>query len=346
MLRPSQHHLERQAPELLALVALAGALYLAAGAAMGYIAGFHAVWDTLRHPVWWWLPISLGSVALSFVGYYFGYRGVGQVEDGPDDLTVGERLAVVGAGFGGFLAHGGSAIDRFVMRAGGASKREAKVRVGLLAGLEHGVLAFPCSVAAMYLLAVGIGKPPSDFTYPWAIAPWIGFAIAFWAAERYRSRLRGRGGWRERVSVLLDTIHLVRAMFRRPVQFAPALGGMLLFWLTDMFALWAAIAAFGFRMNGGSLVVAFGTAAIVTRRTGPLGGAGILTAALTPTLWYSGAPWAQAVAGVLVYRFFTLWLPLPFSFLAIPKLRELGQESNELPEEETEAEENEPALQR
>jgi hypothetical protein len=69
-------------------------------------------------------------------------------------------------------------------------------------------------------------------------------------------------------------------------------------------------------------------------------------AALPPTLWQSGAPWAPAVLGVFAYRFFTLWLPLPFSFLAIPKLRDLGRESGALPSEETEEEEEEPAIQR
>jgi uncharacterized membrane protein YbhN (UPF0104 family) len=342
----SRHHLERKAPELLGLVALALLLYLAAAAVMAWIAGFHDVYHHLVNPTWWWLPLSLGAVALSFVGYYFGYEGIGKVENGPVELSTDERLAVVAAGFGGFLAHGGSAIDRFVMRAGGASKREAKVRVSLLAGLEHGILAFPCSAAAIYLLVIGHRKPPLDFTIPWAVAPWIGFAIAFWAAERYRDQLRGRDGWRGSVSVLLDTVHLVREMFRHPLRYAPSLLGMLFFWLCDMFALWATVAAFGYRMNGGALMVAFGTAMIVTRRTGPLAGAGILMAALTPTLWYCGAPWPAAMLGVFVYRFFTLWLPLPFSFLAIPKLLELGHRSGELPSDETEAEENEPALTR
>jgi hypothetical protein len=49
---------------------------------------------------------------------------------------------------------------------------------------------------------------------------------------------------------------------------------MLLYWLGDMWPLWAAIAAFGFHMNGASMMVAFGTAMIVTRRTGPLGESG------------------------------------------------------------------------
>ena len=342
----SRSHLEQEAPQLGGLVALAAALDLGAVAGMAYIAGFSKIWHAIQHPRWEWLVVSAGAVALSFVGYYFGYRGVGQVEEGPDDLETGERLAAVAAGFGGFLAHGGSAIDRFVMRLAGASKRETKVRVALLGGFEHAMLTIPGTIAAIVLLVQRPKLPHLDFLIPWAVGPALGFALAFWAAERYRERLRGRGGWRGRLSILLDTAHLVGQLGRHPLQYAPALGGMLLFWLADILSLWAAMAAFGFHMNVAAAVIAFGTAMIVTRRTGPLGGAGILMAALPPTLWQCGAPWVPAVLGTFVYRFYTLWLPMPVSFAAIPKLRELGRESGELPDEETEAEENEPAVSR
>jgi hypothetical protein len=98
---------------------------------------------------------------------------------------------------------------------------------------------------------------------------------------------------------------------------------MLLYWLGDMWALWAAMAAFGFRMHGPTMMVAFGTAMILTRRTGPLCGAGILDAALAATLWYCGAPWVAAVLGTFGYRFFAIWLPQPLSFLMLPRLRRL-----------------------
>jgi uncharacterized membrane protein YbhN (UPF0104 family) len=343
MLRPSRHLVESEAKRLALLTAIAAVLYAAAGVGMAYVAGFDAVRARLLHPVWWWLAISAGVTLLSFVGYYFGYRGVGKVEGGPDDLTAASRLAVVSAGFGGFLAHGGSGLDEFVMRAAGADEREARVRVTLLAGLEHGILAFPCSLAAIYLLVRGIDKPPHDFTIPWAVGPAVGFAIAFWVAHRYRKAWRSRDGWRGKTSILLDGIHLIGVMFRRPGTYAAALGGTLLFWLADMFALWAAMAAFGFRMNGGSEVVAFGTAMIVTRRTGPLGGAGILGCALPPTLWISGAPFAAAVLGTFAYRFFTLWLPQPAAFASLPRLRTLLDRARG--PHGTRADVDEPALQ-
>ncbi len=344
--RWSRHRVDVASQGLALMTAVAVALYLAAGFGMAYVAGFGSVWRTVQQPDWPWLAASLGGVALAFVGYYFGYRGVGKVEGGPEDLDVRSRLAVVAAGFGGFLAHGGAGLDRHVMRAAGASEREATVRVSLLAGLAHGILAIPCSAAAIALLLAGVDEPPHDFTYPWAILPGVGFVAGLWAAERYRRRLRGRGGWRERLSVGLDAAHLVGALFRHPLRYPLALPGMLVFWLADMFALWAALAAFHFRMNVGAEVVAFGTAMIVTRRTGPLGGAGLLGVALPPTLWVSGAPWTAAVLGTFSYRFFALWPPQPLSFLSLPRLRAVLEDAEDASAQDVEAAEEEPALRR
>jgi uncharacterized membrane protein YbhN (UPF0104 family) len=319
----SHSHVGARPHRLLLLTALAALLYVGVGVALAYVAGFDDVWRAVQHPDWPWLAASLGLVVLAFAGYYFGYRGIGKIEGGPDELSHADRLAVVAAGFGGFFAHGGAGIDRAVMRAAGASKREAKVRVTLLGGLEHLILAIPCSAAAIVLLVEGVRKPPLDFTIPWAVGPALGFGIALWAAERYRERLRRRRGWRGKLSILLDAAHLIGAMFGHPLRYARAISGMLLYWLGDMWALWVAMAAFGYRMNAATEMVAFGTAMIVTRRTGPLAGAGILGAALAAALWYCGAPWVAAVLGTFTYRFFAVWLPQPLSFLMLPRLRRL-----------------------
>lgn len=346
----SRHHVGSKPHRLALLTGAAALLYLAAGVALAYVAGFGDIWRAVQHPNWLWLLASVGGVTLAFVGYYFGYWGVGNVEDGPDDLSHADRLAVVAAGFGGFLAHGGTGLDRIVMRAAGGSEREAKVRVTLLGGLEHGILAIPCSVAAILLLAEGSRTPPLDFTIPWAIGPWVGFAFAYWAAEKYRARLRRRGGWRQKLSIVFDATHLVGAMFRDPRRYWQAISGMLLYWLGDMWALWMATAAFGYRMNPPTTMVAFGTAMIVTRRTGPLGGVGILEAALAATLWYCGAPWTAAVLGTFAYRFLAVWVPQPVSFAMLPRLRRLLESSPDADAptaaEQDEAGRKEPALRR
>ncbi len=111
----------------------------------------------------------------------------------------------------------------------------------------------------------------------------------------------------------------------RPRRHGLATGGMLLFWLADAFSAWAALAAFGFTMNGAALIVGFGTGMVVTRRTGPLAGAGLLMLILPVTIWYSGAPLATSVAAIFAYRVLSLWLPMPFALASLRTLREMGE---------------------
>jgi uncharacterized membrane protein YbhN (UPF0104 family) len=100
---------------------------------------------------------------------------------------------------------------------------------------------------------------------------------------------------------------------------------MALFWAADAFAVWAGMAAFGFRMGVAELIVGYATGMVFTRRTGPLGGAGFLALFLPLCLWYCGAPLAGAVAGVFAYRILALWLPMPLALAFLPTLRTMGE---------------------
>ena len=93
--------------------------------------------------------------------------------------------AVVAAGFGGFLAHGGGALDQYAL-GGGAQEGDAKARVAALGGMEHGVLSIGGYAAAIIVLATGRGQPALDCTLPWAILPVPGFLIRtrFVSSER------------------------------------------------------------------------------------------------------------------------------------------------------------------
>lgn len=340
----SAHHVHRRSTELGALVGLAAVLQMSAAVGMAYVAGFSAVASALARVSWPWLLGSVAAMGLSFVGYYFAYRGIYEVECGTR-LKKQHMLAVVAGGFGGFLAHGGSALDDYALRSAGAEKRDATVRVSALAGMEHGVLAVLGTAAGITVLAMGLSRPPADFSIPWSVLPIPGFAIAFWAAERYRERLRDRGGWRAKVGVFLDSIHLNRLLFLRPRDHGPAVAGMTLFWVADAFAMWAALAAFGYVMNPAPMFIGYATGMVFTRRTGPLGGAGVLMVVLPVTIWYSGAPLAVSVVAVFAYRVISLWLPMPFSLATLPILRHMGEPG--VPHAEGEARApGEPALRR
>lgn len=321
----STHHVNRTWLQLAGLVAVAAALDVAAVAGMAYVAGFAEVRHRLANAHWWWLAPAAGAVLLAFCGYYFAYRGVNWVEGGAR-LKRSALLAVVVAGFGGFLAHGATALDEFAMRGAGEGKDDAKIRVGALAGFEHGILALivcPAAIAALLTAAV---IPRTDFSWPWAVIPPPAFAVVIWVAERYRRGLLRRRGWRRRLGMFLETGHLVFELLSHPLRRSPALIGMALYWGADMFALWATTAVFGVRMSALAVIVAFGTGMLFTRRTAPLAGAGLLTVALVPTLWYGAAvPFAAATLGVACYRVLTVWLPLPGALVMIPELRRLGR---------------------
>lgn len=301
------------------------ALQLAAVVGVAYIAGFSVVWQTVRSFRPFWLPGVLGCLGLSFVGYYFAYQGIYEVNDGPR-LSPGRMRAVVAAGFGGFLAHSGAAVDHYALRTTGITERSARARVWALGGLEHGMLAAPALVAAVVLLLEGSKTPPLDVTLPWAVVPLPGFLLAFHLARRYKDRLRPAGRLRAGLVDLTRAIDLIGQMFADFGRYWSAPGGMVLFWVADGLAAWCALASFGYYMNGARFAVGLATGALFTRRTGPLAGAGVLTLVLPLSLWYCGADLAPALLGVFVFRLVSVWLPMPISFFYLRTLRSMGEE--------------------
>ncbi len=321
----SHHYLHTRLGPLTLLIGAAAVLQLAAGAGLGYVAGFSAIRDVLRAFDWVWMVPVVIALLVSFVGYYFAYAGIYRVDAGPTKLSASQLRGVVLAGFGGFLAHGGGALDTYALEAAGADERDAKARVSCLGGMEHGMLSLIGTVAAVVLLTMGLTVPPLDFTLPWAVIPVPGFLLAFWLAERYRDRVRTAPGWQGQLGIFLDGIHLVRGLFRHPKTYAAGLLGMTAFWVAESFMGWSALAAFGLRMNWAQFIIGFGTGMVFTRRTGPLAGAGVLDLILPVTVWASGAPFATAVVGLFVYRAVSLWLPMPFSLARLPQLRDMGR---------------------
>ena len=145
------------------------------------------------------------------------------------------------------------------------------------------MLALYGCAAAIAWLSLGLPGVPADVTLPWAIIPLPAFA-AFWLASCYRARLTGRAGWRAMLSVFLDAVLLIRALFTQPIRHRGATAGMALFWTGDALAAWAGLAAFGLLMNGAALIVGYCTWMVFARRTAPLAGEGTLTLILPLTI--------------------------------------------------------------
>jgi hypothetical protein len=318
--------IDRRGAALVPPILLAGAMNLAAVVGLSYVAGFRAVYASLTRIQWPWLCAVPAAFAVSAVGYYFAYRRIYAAEAGYE-LSRRQLTAVVAAGFDGLFSTGGLRPDGMVLQASGASRREAMVRLTTLTGMEQGILGLYGCAAAIAFLCLGLAGVPLDYTLPWAVIPVPAFVAGFWLASHYQARLRGRPGWRARLSVFDDAVLLIRKLFVHPVRHRGAIVGMAVFWAGDALAVWSALAAFGYRMNGAALLVGYCTGMVFTRRVAPLAGSGTLTLILPLTIWALGAPLPTAVVGVAAYRLLCFWLPLPPALASLPVLRELTRRS-------------------
>lgn len=316
----STHHVYRRPRHLALLFLTMAGLQVAAAFMLGALAGWDRLHRVLLHFQPLWLFGTAAALLVSFAGYYYAYRSVYRVDRGPR-LREPQMAAVVLSSFAGFLAHGHEGLDGLAMRSAGAGDREVSVRASALAGLEQALLAVVGCVAAITVLVSGTPRPPSSFTLPWAVIPVPAMAVAFWLGERYRQRLRTRRGWRGQLGIFLDSIHLLRELHVRHVS---AVLGMAVFWLAEGFAAWCGVAAAGVRMNFAGLLVGYATGLVFSRRTGPLGGAGVLAVVLPLAVSYSGVGLPTAAVGLLCYQVFSTWLPLPASLAGLPTLRRMG----------------------
>jgi len=164
-------------------------------------------------------------------------------------------------------------------------EQSARVRVISLGVLEWAVLAPIAWVASVVFLATGEDVMPS-LLWPWAIGVPVGFGLAIWASsasriERFK-KLRGkRGEW---VCNVLEGVGILRRMIAEPLKWAPALLGTALYWVLDMAAFYGALRAFGLHAGLGKVIIAYATGYAATRRSLPLGGAGITEFLMTYAL--------------------------------------------------------------
>lgn len=314
-------HLERT-HTLVALVVFGACLAAGASVGVAYVAGFDQLFRRALDLQWEWLGAALAGEALAYLGYTFAYRDVARTEGGTE-LPLRRAAALVSAGFGVFVAAGGFALDESALQRLGLSKDEARARVLALGVLEYLVLA-PVAVVAAVSVLLRHPSVPLSFTIPWVTAV-PGGILAAWLLYRYGRGLAGRRGFRSVVRHTLAAFDLMAAMARAPVRHVGALAGIAVYWAGDIFCLWAALHLFQVHPPPVSqLVLGYATGYALTRRTLPLGGAGIVEVLLPVSLGWVGIPLVPAFLASLVYRGVNLWLPLLPALVGLPTLRRLG----------------------
>jgi uncharacterized membrane protein YbhN (UPF0104 family) len=309
---------DRRLP-LLATTAAAAVAFLAALAVMAAIAGFDGVVHHFHSRLLFWLAVAFAAEMAAFCAYVLAYRSVAAVDGGPR-LTLLEATELVAVGFGAFLAKGGAALDSKALRSRGGAEREGEVRVLALDALEHAPLAPAACAAAISLLVQGRHKPGLDFTIPWATLVPVGAVLAF-VGVRHRDRFTGTKGWRGKLGDVLEGIEVLFRLAREWRDHWLAFVGASVYWAGDVLCLWASLKPFDAAPRFAPIVLAHAVGYVLTRRTLPLAGAGIVEVLMPLTLVASGAPFAGAILGVFVYRLFNLWLPLVPAAAALPRLR-------------------------
>ena len=151
---------------------------------------------------------------------------------------------------------------------------------------------------------------------------------------RHIDRFAGKDGWRGKLGHALEGIRILFRLAREWRVHWTGFFGATVYWAGDVVCLWASLRPFDAAPPFAAIVLAHAVGYVLTRRTLPLAGAGIVEVLMPLTLVAAGAPFAGALLGVLTYRVFNLWLPLVPALAATPHLRRrFGHRFQVLPHE-------------
>ncbi|HUJ56499.1 MAG TPA: lysylphosphatidylglycerol synthase transmembrane domain-containing protein [Gaiellaceae bacterium] len=328
-------------------VALGVALVAGAVAGIGQIASFHRMLHALDRADGEWFPVCLGGELIAYAGFIAAYRDVARVDGGPC-FSFWTATRVVVLGFGAFIvatSAGSLGLDFWALHRAGEPPRDAFRRVLALNTVEWMVLAILAFLSAA-VVAAGWGSAPPEMELAWlAIVPACILAAVWVSSPRRSDRLAslpgtrvelardprtwpawvwhtGRGAFSESVGGVV----IVRHLLAQPRRHAGGVLGFAVFWTGDILTLYAALRAFGVHPPLPALVLAYSTAYVVTMLPLPAGGSGGIEAGIAFSLNAVGIPLAQALVATLVYRVFTLWLPIVPAALALTQVRALEAE--------------------
>ena len=316
-----------------AVLLVAVALALAAAWGLGDLAGYERVRDEFGriHPLW--LLACLAGEVVAYAGYVLAVRDTARVDGGPELGASASTQSVV-AGFGVFAAtrsSGGFAVDYWILRRAGEDRDGAIARVLALGALEYTVLA-PAALVSAIFLALSAKEQVSDaLTLPWlAVIP--GAFVAVWLTSPKRAKRYadpGDGGpIRCAFAHAVAGLSILRSLLlSSPREHGLGFLGAALYWTGDIACLWAALQVYnGHRLSIPALILGYATGYVLTRRSLPAGGAGVVEIALTFALHWVGLPFVPALLGVVTYRVFNFWLPMVPAVAVLPTIAELRAE--------------------
>jgi uncharacterized membrane protein YbhN (UPF0104 family) len=299
-------------------------LLTAAGVVVGMasVAGFHAVDRVLGRFEPGWLAPLIVAQAVSFFSYTVAHRWAMTLR-GRASVTPSTARSMAAYGAAATSLRGGFSVDRRALVGAGTSRRRARVHVLGLGALEYAVLAPAAWVCALTLL--GSHHVQRAVSLPWAIGVPLGSLVALlWA---WRSRRGGPPSGRGRLAsgqaVALGALEVLGDLLRHPWRERTAWLAMIVYWGSEVAALWLALRMFGTDRSLSVVLLAYATGYALTPRSLPLAGAGVTEALMPLALLWCGVPLASAVLAVLAYGLLRLLLSIPPALLARGRVQQL-----------------------
>jgi len=289
---------------------------------------------TLRNVGSFWLAVALAAELLSLLAFALGTRTLLPADGGQPrlwrivriDLSTVALSHVVPAG-----SAAGTALGYRLLSTAGVRPTEAgfaKVSQSLLSGVILQLLLW--SALAVSIPLHGSSPAYLSATVAGAVVvvaiTIVGLLLVRHTAALQRAvgrlvgllpRLSGQAAGR----VVGEVAEQLRLLLRSPRRMASASLWVAANWAFDALCLWCCLRAFGYGPAYDTLMVAFGLASMLSSLPVTPSGLGVVEGALVPTLVGLGAPATAAVLGVLAWRLFNFWLPIPLgatAYLTLP----------------------------
>jgi uncharacterized membrane protein YbhN (UPF0104 family) len=276
------------------------------------IAGLDETWRRLGNGDPWWLGVAAALELASFAGYVLLFRSVFGSGGAAIGWALSWRITLAGVVASRLLAAGGVggiALTVWALRRTGMSARRVGTRMTAFLVLLYGVYMLALVVGGLGLRSGALsGRAPWSLTIVPAIFGGVVIAVALLAALVPSVPHVGGRFLRPIVRALGVVGDGVRGALRLLRTGDVALLGALAWWAFDVGVLWACLAAFDEAPTGGVVVMAYFVGTLANLLPLP-GGVGAVEGGIVGALIAFGTPAGPAIAGVLAYRAFALWLP-------------------------------------
>jgi uncharacterized protein (TIRG00374 family) len=280
----------------------------------------------------WWVVVGVLLEALSLAAYSMLTRAILQ-GSGPGYGWL-LRADLTGLGVSHLVPGGGAtatALRYRMLTLGGTGPEAATVGVAIEA--VGSVLALAAVFWTALVAALLVLGPNPLYAVTAALGAVLGTCVIVAVRERSRfarpagqalrfllRRLPARVRPRVATSAAVAGTHL-RLLLDDRMTLRACATWAIANWLLDAASLWVFLAAYGYRINPVALLIAYGTANLLAVLPISPGGLGIIEGALIPSLLAFGAPGGVAVLGVVSWRLFQFWAPIPVAGACYLSLR-------------------------